>query len=52
MSQIDDALQKHGNAVETVLKEGFEVWPIGESMRLMALLAREIAAAEKARRAS
>jgi len=44
------ALRDHATAVDAVLAENFENWPIGESMTLIAMLAREVAAAEKARR--
>lgn len=50
MAELDDAMKKHGSAVDAVLKEYFEGWPIGQSMRLFAQLAREVAEAEKARR--
>lgn len=52
MSNIKDALAKHGNAVDAILNEGWELWPLGESMQLLAYMAREIAAAEKIRRAN
>lgn len=49
MSALDAALKKHGSAVEATLAESFEGWPIWESMQLLALLARELAAAERRR---
>jgi hypothetical protein len=48
--ELADALAKHGNAVDAVLAESFEYWGIGSSFRLLAAMAREIAAAEKKRR--
>jgi hypothetical protein len=51
MSALDDALTKHGSAVEAVAAGvGFEGWPIGDAMRLLAMMAREMAAAEIERR--
>lgn len=50
MNHIQDALAKHGNAVDAILNEGWENWPIGEAMSLVAFMVREIAKAEKLRR--
>jgi hypothetical protein len=52
MNNLDAAIKKHGNAIDAVLNEPFEMWLIGQSMALLAMMAREIAAAEKARRES
>ncbi len=46
----DEAIKKHGSAVDAVLNEPFERWRVGQVMHLFAALARELAAAEKKRR--
>lgn len=43
-NELDAALEKHGRAALVVLHEPFETWNIGLSMRLLAMMAREIAA--------
>jgi hypothetical protein len=46
MTHTEIAIAKHGSAAEAVLCEDWESWPLGESMRLLAMMAREIAAKE------
>jgi hypothetical protein len=48
-SKLLAALRKHGSPSKVVLHEHWECWGIVESMRLLALMAREIAANEVAR---
>ena len=50
VSELRQALHKHGSAVEAIRHEPFEMWPIGEAMALIAQMARELADAEKSRR--
>jgi hypothetical protein len=49
-NELDAALVKHGTAVNVILAEDTEHWPIGLAMRLFAMMAKEIASAEHARR--
>lgn len=50
MGELSDALAKHGTAVDAVSAEPFLRWEITQAMKLIALMAKEVAAAEKARR--
>jgi hypothetical protein len=50
--QLPKALKKHGNAVDAVLAEPIEKWPIAETMRLFVIMTCEPAQAEKDRRAT
>lgn len=51
MSEYKDAVERHGSAVDAVAAGvGFEGWPVNEAMQLIAQMAREVAAAEVARR--
>lgn len=43
MTELEQALQKHGSACDAVLNEPFSHWPIEESMQLIALMAQELA---------
>lgn len=50
MDRLSKALKEHGSAVDAVLSEAFEEWDISQSMRLLAIMARELAQSEKDRR--
>lgn len=52
MNEANDAIKRQGSAVDAVLNEPWEMWDIGQSMKLLAHMAREIAAAEAKRRGS
>jgi hypothetical protein len=52
MDELRQALAKHGTPVDAVLAGGFEHWPVGAAMQLLALMAKQIAESEKARQPS
>ena len=46
---LSEIIKKHGSAIDAVLGESLEHMPVGLAMSLIAAMAREVAAAERAR---